>query len=218
MSDCFLCTEMEERGGYISLSKHFRCVADIAPMRVGHCLLSTAIHKGSFAQLEVDVLREAVAQLAALCNLPLFSGRPVLYVEHGAVPGRGGESGIGCCDHAHIHLIPLDPLIERDALLKCMQSTFDREIASSALERVRRLPLLDVGVLGSFDYLWVGTDITKLDAFRVLRPERQLARRIVAGSLGTSVYRTWDTYSEELATDTTLILRNQIGPKESAFR
>jgi len=209
--NCFLCDNlMLDRDGSVDLLPGIRMAADIAPLRSSHSLIYTVEHFPSSAHLSHGVLRNLVDALDCVRRLPMFSGHDLCFFEHGVQPGR--SSIVGCCDHAHVHVLPVrnrsagttdNKPLEIDELL-------DRECEAGRVRRIGSLPLLEVSSLQNQEYCWMGSDLSELRAFSLLRPERQYVRSLAAALAGRGEYKTWDCYDDNSARVTTSKLRVEV--------
>jgi diadenosine tetraphosphate (Ap4A) HIT family hydrolase len=92
-------------GRIISSHAHFRLIADVSPLCVGHLLLLPMDHYLSFADL-VDSHHEELDAILHLVE-PLYCetfGR-LTVLEHGSSEGMRSSA---CISHAHWHLLPVD--------------------------------------------------------------------------------------------------------------
>lgn len=78
----------------------------------GYCLFMPRAHYRSLASLPTaaDELCEGLAQLEAQRARIRERFGTVILAEHGI--GIAGDLGAGCCDHAHVHMIPLPSMQE----------------------------------------------------------------------------------------------------------
>jgi diadenosine tetraphosphate (Ap4A) HIT family hydrolase len=90
-------------------------LADVSPVRVGHCLVLPREHVTSTLALATST-NESVWALAhgAAHRLRDLCGTPVVLLEHGLSPTHLGPS---CVRHAHVHVCPIDLPGELDAVL-----------------------------------------------------------------------------------------------------
>jgi diadenosine tetraphosphate (Ap4A) HIT family hydrolase len=108
--DCSFCDEFAQSTGEtrIVARTHNRVVLPtIGSFTPGYLLYMPYEHITAFADLNQAELRECEQHINQLrSSLAAFYG-PLIVAEHGP---REGDLGAGCCDHAHIHLVPLpDP-------------------------------------------------------------------------------------------------------------
>jgi diadenosine tetraphosphate (Ap4A) HIT family hydrolase len=75
--------------------------------REGYCLYTPVKHYKSFAQLNKEQLAKLEKDLSYIRQVITDEYPPhTIIAEHG--PGLNGDCGASCCDHAHLHLIPVD--------------------------------------------------------------------------------------------------------------
>jgi hypothetical protein len=204
---CFLCTDLNERGGYIGVSPEFRLAADIAPLTSNHCLFYTSTHTLSFAHLTLELLQYARRELVSMAGLPMFAGERLFYFEHG--PNLERTNVVGCCDHAHIHVLPI--AVENQNLgfqtIRVSNEILNQDESDGKIEFIGTRSIDELGTLVDQNYFWVATDLLALNIFTIKVPERQYLRRVVARTIGMEHYKTWEMYDEDAATSITRSLR-----------
>ncbi len=205
-ADCFLCGDLSDRNGFIELDESLRLVADIAPLAPHHLLMYSSVHEASLAHLAKHKVAQFEKHLLAVSNSRIFDGKVPLFFEHGVQPGRANI--VGCCDHAHVHLLPLDAKLEPRHRI---EQILIEQAKSHVIKLEAPLPLQEVRALHDDEYCWIGTDLRDLRAFRLLLPERQYVRKIVGQLLGISMYESWNAYDDDAAKLTTAALRSEFG-------
>jgi len=215
-ADCFLCSTLDDRGGYAKVTSNFRVTADIAPLIQNHCLLYPVDHLLSFGHLSASLIHESHQALLQVAALPMFSDAPLLYFEHG--PNEERTNIIGCCDHAHVHILPVG-LGQAESELQSLaryEAILQNDERDGRVAFVDERPFEALAHLRDENYFWVAADLRALRVFAIKQPERQYLRHVVARALGKEAYRTWDAYNDELAKNTTTNLRLQIDGASSA--
>jgi diadenosine tetraphosphate (Ap4A) HIT family hydrolase len=155
----------------------------IGCLRPGYCLLMPRIHRRSFAALDEDELSETENSLRCLRGRIAEKYGPTVVAEHG--PGEC-DMGASCCDHAHLHLIPLpglvDPLVDvyrevggEPRLLSCLGD----------LHRFSDRPYLFLSPQDDLYMVW-----TNVERFR-----RQFVRWATAKLMGIENAYNWRNYS-----------------------
>jgi diadenosine tetraphosphate (Ap4A) HIT family hydrolase len=115
LSDCSFCDEFAEAvqaddSRIILHNDGFNLLPTRGCFREGYCLYMPVEHYKSFARLGPEQLNKVETKLEYLRQVITNEYPPYTIVaEHG--PGLNGECGVNCCDHAHLHLIPVDNLI-----------------------------------------------------------------------------------------------------------
>lgn len=207
--NCFLCSDLSDRDGSIAVTAAFRIAADIAPLKRDHCLFYTTNHHLSFSDLSQKMLNEAAKALASVSILPMFSKKALLYFEHGPSQARMGQ--IGCCDHAHIHILPTTRRSMRNSRLnEDRRSLLRSEERAGKIRFVGTMDIEKLKRLYGQNYFWIGDNTEALDAFALEKPERQYLRQVAAKLLGATKYQTWDMYDIEAAKRTTRKLRSEV--------
>ena len=189
--NCFLCTNLADRGGRLALGHGLALTSDIAPLTLGHILLHTDIHVNSFASISQPMLRRWRDKILSLLDQPPLAGRDLLFFEHGT--DGNGQVAAGCTDHAHIHVLPLSG---EEKLISCAEQVIERlgpELTGPTLH------FEELGNLKGKNYFWIADKNLFLRLVTPTNPERQYLRRIVAEAIGRQDHQTWDTFDEQQA-------------------
>ncbi|MFF1477377.1 HIT domain-containing protein [Streptomyces sp. NPDC058301] len=110
--------EGEPPSRLICATEHFRLLADLSPLTLGHLLLLPVAHYFSFAQLVTDFSAELDTILGKLEPMYRQTFGDFTLLEHGSSPGMEASA---CISHAHWHILPIagrriDALIVADGL------------------------------------------------------------------------------------------------------
>lgn len=208
--DCFLCSDLSDRAGSVAITHHFRLTSDIAPLKADHCLLYVVEHCLSLAQLSATLVHEASEAARIVSRTPMFRDRSILFFEHG--PSSARSNIVGCCDHAHIHVLPTRNVGEanwRPRRLDYRRLLKEDEDAGK-IELIATLSGEYLPTLRGEDYFWVAYDMRALDVYRIIEPERQYLRRVGASLLDLPKYKSWDLYDDDAARKTTQRLLTEI--------
>lgn len=106
---CAFCKEFDEertdQSRIIWESPDFVLLPTIGCLRLGYCLFMPMDHVISFAQLPSAALTqtELVLEQHRTALRSVFGA--TIVAEHG--PASYTDRGASCCDHAHLHLIPV---------------------------------------------------------------------------------------------------------------
>jgi len=112
---CDFCSEFEELQGcsdrrIVGFRNDFVVLATLGCFREGYCLYMPIEHERSFASLGKKRLEEIEGDIEHVRqNIADEYSASVVVAEHG--PGLT-DRGASCCDHAHIHMIPVDNMKE----------------------------------------------------------------------------------------------------------
>lgn len=157
----------------------FTTIATVGCFREGYCLCLPKAHTKSFALLGADELRKAETHLEALrAAISDEFGTPVILAEHGAGLHNNGAS---CCDHAHIHLIPVNN--PRDVFMQFYN-------CSSKVEAVPGLAALSS--LAGLPYIYLSCGKGQHLVWRDCTPfGRQFVRRVCAQLDGIGPLFNW---------------------------
>lgn len=206
MYSCFLCKDIVNGSQKIDLTNLLLISADVAPLNIGHTLLYSEEHVSSFAEFEFDQLRNMHLSISQVCNLSAFQNTDLMYFEHG--PGPNGSGVPGCCDHAHIHLLPLSARLSNlDTLI---WKHIQHDIDAGKIAFLGKSSLLNIAEFKEKNYVWFGSNLDELNVFELLNVERQYLRKLVADSAGLQNYQSWELYDIEQAQEFTEILRAQL--------
>lgn len=188
--NCFLCTNLDDRGGRLSLGDGLALTSDIAPLAEGHILLHSETHLGSSALLPSAKLPLWKDRIRALLDAPPFANRNILLFEHGT--DGITKVDIGCTDHAHIHAMPVphcnSPLTSATSAAKRLGSAAGPVITFE-----------DLSAFAGKGYFWIADRELMLHTIAPDRPERQYLRRVISEAIGKASHQTWDTLNESSA-------------------
>jgi diadenosine tetraphosphate (Ap4A) HIT family hydrolase len=111
---CSFCHEFDEErtseSRIIWENEDFLVLPTVGCLRPGYCLFMPYEHTKSFASLAVNEIKQAFALVEThRQNLESIFGETII-AEHGS--GGYAQKGASCCDHAHLHLIPMPNQIE----------------------------------------------------------------------------------------------------------
>jgi diadenosine tetraphosphate (Ap4A) HIT family hydrolase len=154
----------------------------IGCLRPGYCLLMPRIHRRSFAVLGEDELSDAENSLRCLRDRIAEKYGPMVVAEHG--PGEC-DMGASCCDHAHLHLIPLPGLV--DSLVDIYQQVGGKPRLLSCLGDLRRFDGQPYLLLSPQDDLYMVW--TNVERFK-----RQFVRWAIAKLMGVEALYNWRDY------------------------
>jgi diadenosine tetraphosphate (Ap4A) HIT family hydrolase len=107
---CDFCLEFTEQKDHpdrniASFRNEFVLLSTLGCFREGYCLYMPLSHERSFASMNVQQLIQVEAELEEIRQLISQEySTNVILAEHG--PGLT-DMGASCCDHAHIHVIPV---------------------------------------------------------------------------------------------------------------
>ena len=162
----------------------------------GYCLLMPRDHRYSFGELSYEGrLRAAeVLELARTAITDKFG--PTIVAEHGSTVC---DAGAGCCDHAHLHIIPCGP--NRVCAAYKQVGGRPRNIEKfQDLNRASGTPYIYLSPLPNIHWLWEPAGF-----------ESQFVRKAVARELGIGDYYDWRRFKfEENISRTYSSLRNCI--------
>ena len=207
VSTCFLCNSLLDRGGYVDFGEGIRATGDLAPLQVGHTLLFHRDHYLSFARVP-SVSWERVQHIAIeLQHFWQTKRIGTVFFEHG--PRSEGSNFVGCCDHAHLHCLPLGPdlSLNHTAVLKAIDHELEAEIAMGRVKSIGDVSYSEVSALEDKEYFWFSADMRTLRVFELMKPERQFMRRVASSVLGQRKFLTWDMVNELSASDAVDSLR-----------
>jgi len=109
-NSCQFCDDIRSvRGGeniFVFRSESIVIIADFAPIALGHILISPRDHVTSLANASTDVRAEAFRVAGLVSEAFGLRGYSTLMAEHGT--GESGCPSNACCEHAHLHLVPLN--------------------------------------------------------------------------------------------------------------
>ncbi|RSM61974.1 hypothetical protein DMB66_23205 [Actinoplanes sp. ATCC 53533] len=110
MIDCAFCDEFAQPFDdtwLVARTDQRVVLPTIGCLREGYLLYMPADHTLAFADLDRDILSSCSEDLDSLRAQLHERYGPMIIAEHGP---RECDLGAGCCDHAHMHLIPIpDP-------------------------------------------------------------------------------------------------------------
>jgi hypothetical protein len=140
------------------------------------------MHRRSFAALSEDELSDAENSLRCLRDRIAERYGPMIVAEHGS-----GECDMGasCCDHAHLHLIPLPGLV--DPLVDIYQEVGGKPRVLSSLVDLRSFngrPYLFLSPRDGLYMVW-----TNVERFK-----RQFVRWATAKLMGVEDFYNWRNY------------------------
>lgn len=111
MIDCDFCDEFAQptrETRIIARTLDWVVLPTIGCLTEGYLLYMPHEHTLAFADFDEDSLASCSADIEELRSALHERYGPVIVAEHGP---RGCDLGAGCCDHAHMHLIPVpDPV------------------------------------------------------------------------------------------------------------
>jgi diadenosine tetraphosphate (Ap4A) HIT family hydrolase len=171
---CSFCDEFLEQGHSTRIiyeSSLLTLVPTIGCFTPGYCLLLPRRHVRSFAELKVFELETVSSQLTKVLETIESQFGPTIIAEHGA---SQYENGAACCEHAHIHIIPVGLT---DAARFIYISRLGLPIRIDRLEELKSLegkPYLYLSTQEDEHLAW--TDIDSVP--------RQFVRRVAAAVLG----------------------------------
>jgi predicted house-cleaning noncanonical NTP pyrophosphatase (MazG superfamily) len=90
-------------------------MADFAPVVEGHVLICPENHVTSFANADPELRRDAFDLAETIGARFRARGQSCVIAEHGT--GETGGPSNACCDHAHLHVVPLNLPVTEQALL-----------------------------------------------------------------------------------------------------
>lgn len=159
----------------------------------GYLLMLPIDHIRALAESSLSQLGRAADHIGYVRGVLARQYGPVVVAEHGS--GSSCDRGAACCDHAHLHFIPLPDV---ECVEKVKHEYLRRDENFTILDSLRDLRRMD----GSpYLYLSTSTDehwVWQLnDQNRALFP-RQFVRRICATVLGTQC---WDWRRHPLLTE-----------------
>ncbi|QKD19777.1 hypothetical protein HGP13_35445 [Mesorhizobium sp. NZP2077] len=197
---CFLCGDVEDRGGAAGCFESLRVIADRSPLCQGHFLLSPIKHELSFAAHLNS--REATPAIRAWASALVGRSRPFLLMENGS------SSNVQFCgtEHAHLHLLPSEVIVRNAPRI------VDHIISRLTGDHHVSAWWPDANVMRSGN--WTGyIHISSSDAkfartIYVREPQqRQLSRSAVAAAIGKGSYLYDETVDLTSARRTTAQLR-----------
>lgn len=151
---------------------NFAALPSLSPLTAGHVLLVPNLHITSMAQIDKSLHREFNFFLRRLLTRLSKCFKPPLILEHGIAKGKSGGCGI---NHAHLHLLPLSPVVTA----KVKSTVFQKFIFEST-----NMHQLLSGTDHHRSYLLFGLKPQQLSvSFRENVPSQYL-RRIIANELG----------------------------------
>lgn len=112
-------------------------IADAAPVLPGHLLLCPTEHKRSLSQLDEDAFRTIDGLVERFANACRQQGLFPLIAEHGS--GGVGEHSNACCDHAHLHMIPLPDAAAFQRIIAAFERHGGEATTQPALRNIRTL-------------------------------------------------------------------------------
>lgn len=150
----------------------------------GYLLLVPIDHRTSFAGAASDDLVVADHHVAYARETLSRRYGPAIVAEHGS--GGFCRRGAACCDHAHLHIIPLRSSLDGERVKTAYFQRDDRV--------VRILSLRDLARWKDRPYLYLSTRfgehlVWPMDERNETRFPRQFVRRVCADVLGL---RDWD--------------------------
>ncbi len=207
-SGCFLCGPLTDRGGFVAVGSGIGVTGDLAPIQNGHALLFHEEHYLSFSRVpdaSMVVVKEACHTLSEYWG---NRSRTSIFFEHGPLGGSGNF--VGCCDHAHIHSLPVsDELVASEGeVAHAISRRLHEEVGKGNVRSVDQISVDDLSNLKDIEYFWFSVDLNTLLVFELLKPERQFMRRITSQILGVETYRTWDMVDFSSAAQTTEIAKS----------
>lgn len=162
----------------------------------GYCLLMPKRHVRSFADLSFSECRAAadVAEEARTIIAARFG--PTIIAEHG--PGSPGTFSSACCDHAHWHLVPVDPyLVSRR--YKLVGGTPQCLVYPDELRRWAGQAYIYLSPMQDVRWIWPHSEVFS----------SQFARRVCAEILGCGELYDWSAFSFN---ENMLLTREELGP------
>ncbi|MBZ9850286.1 hypothetical protein LB565_20080 [Mesorhizobium sp. CA14] len=181
--------------------------SDIAPIRADHSLFYTDEHHRSFSELSSFELSAAKGTILSFTEAMKVGGSPKVFLEHG--PADGSVRSLGCCDHAHIHLVPLGIASGLETEFHAaLETEVQKCISANELSPHKTIAFDNLSGVNGNNYIWFSFDLTELRIFFIKRDSRQLLRRIVAGALGESGFETWRLHDQAAAISTQLSLHS----------
>lgn len=188
--DCFFCQEFSfERTPHSRIiweSKDFLLLPTVGCITPGYCLLMPWEHAPSFAALSetepVEGLR--IAELFRKRIAEVFGS--TIIAEHGS--GGYGKSGASCCEHAHLHLIPIPgQVLEARTMYEDFGGPPIILTEASELKNFASLPYIFLSPEQGTYCVWLQTA-----NFR-----QQFARWVAARLLGNEGQYDWRTFKFE---------------------
>jgi diadenosine tetraphosphate (Ap4A) HIT family hydrolase len=203
---CFLCGNLEHHGGRILSAQPFQIVADIAPLRKGHILISPLEHFYSFSSLSSVLFDEFTNLLEMVIPVlvRMFGGKIVIF-EHGVkdtcdVPACG-------IDHAHMHAVPVpdDRSDFSNNALERFMNALGITIETTSIQEFQELR----NAKGE-SYLFFRDVLGQMLLITSPRPfPPQILRRYIATQLGNPYRYDWQLfYNQREVRATTTLLRS----------
>lgn len=185
---CYFCSEFnsstDPQSRIIWEDDDFLVLPTMGCFTPGYCLLMPRDHVLSFANLPLDQLRGGLKVAEQWRGkIEKRFGQTVI-AEHGA--GECGLNGAACCDHAHLHLIPVHGRIGQVSRQYLDAGGSPTVLAEP--EEVCRLsgaPYILLSPRPGQWWIW-----QELGGF-----QRQFVRRVCAGVLGIGAYSDWRTHT-----------------------
>jgi len=155
--NCDFCVGFSEGEEYLDrkikvFRNEFILLSTLGCFREGYCLYMPVSHKRSFASLAESQLLTVESELVDLRQrIATEFSSFVILAEHG--PGVN-DSGASCCDHAHMHLIPVrDP---RQVFLQFYKCSDNLQTLNnlSELSRFREDPYLYLSCANGQHLVW----------------------------------------------------------------
>lgn len=196
MSSCAFCEELVTRecgelgDRTIWENDDWMVIPTVGCFVEGYVMLMPKDHTYSFGQLDSDLLSLAASRLVEKLRIQLSQiyNKQIFVAEHGAV--SCAVKGAQCCDHAHLHFIP----IGNDAHMDCLDriySSHSNNISPKVLDNLDQLA--DFAgypyVLGSFNPWLYHVHFEELSGFR-----SQFCRWAAARVLGIEKEYNWKTH------------------------
>lgn len=171
----------------------------------GYTLLLPIDHATSFATLPATDLAEAENLIMRVRGAIERQFGPTIVAEHGS---SACDRGASCCDHAHIHLIPIS---DQNAVLSAYTSAGGRPLRLSRFSDITAFAGVPYQYLSRYPdehLLWVGGSFS-----------RQFVRRVVADLEGCADKYDWREHAfTQNMRATRAALTGLLGPAPDAGR
>jgi diadenosine tetraphosphate (Ap4A) HIT family hydrolase len=181
--DCAFCDEFNgftEENWIIENDGSWVVLPTIGSFTPGYCLLMPFEHVTATADLPPHALTELEHRVDALRKTLTGLYGPVVVAEHGP---RGCDLGAGCCDHSHLHFIPVpDPARVLAAYEKVGGATRPHESLTHMVSAVNS-SYVYLSVAPGEHYVWPAA-----------RFANQFVRRVCAALHGRAEHFDWRDY------------------------
>lgn len=199
---CSFCHEFDEERTSASRiiweNEDFLVLPTVGCLRPGYCLFMPYEHTKSFASLAVNEIKQAFALVEThRQNLESIFGKTII-AEHGS--GGYSQKGASCCDHAHLHLIPMPNQVE--AVYEIYEDVGGKPMEIKTVDdfaKLKNQPYMLLSPQPEVYYVWTNTD----------NFSRQFIRQVVAKLIGIENKYDWreHSFSENMSVTQNIICK-----------